>query len=65
VGIALADPFTGAAVRDPAVAVRRFVPRVDYGAALIYPTGVPRSPAVEWFAAAVREGATMARLLPA
>jgi hypothetical protein len=47
------------------VAVRRFVPRVDYGAALIYPTGVPRSPAVEWFAAAVREGATMARLLPA
>ncbi|MES2709994.1 MAG: LysR substrate-binding domain-containing protein [Pseudomonadota bacterium] len=65
VGIALVDPFTAASVRDPAVAVRRFTPRVEYGVALVFPTGVPRSPAVEWFSAAVREGATMARLLPA
>ncbi|MBR0655501.1 LysR substrate-binding domain-containing protein [Plastoroseomonas arctica] len=65
VGIALVDPFTGAAVRDPAVVVRRFAPRVEYGVALVFPSGVPRSPAVTWFAEAVRNGSTMARLLPA
>ncbi|MEO3475581.1 LysR substrate-binding domain-containing protein [Roseomonas sp. CAU 1739] len=63
VGVALVDPFTGAAARDPAVAVRRFKPRVEYGAAMVFPSGVSRSRAVERFAEMVREGATMARLL--
>ena len=47
VGLALVDPFTASAVRDPAVVIRCFRPRVDYAAALVFPAGVPRSRAVE------------------
>lgn len=63
VGLALVDPFTASAVRDPAVVIRRFRPRVDYAAALVFPAGVPRSRAVERFAEIVRAAATMDQLL--
>ncbi len=65
VGIALLDPFTSSSVRDPAVVLRRFEPRVDYTPSLVFPSGMPRSRAVTEFTAMIREGATMARLLPA
>lgn len=65
VGIALVDPFTGSAVRDPAVAMRRFEPRVDYAVAMVFPSGLPRSRPVQQFIAMLREAATMPRLLSA
>ncbi len=64
VGIALLDPFTVTAVRDPAIALRRFEPRIDYPATLAFPSGQPRSRAVEEFTAMLRAEATMERLLP-
>lgn len=63
-GVALLDPFTMTGVNDPAIAVRRFAPRLDYPVNLIFPSGMPRSRAVEEFTAILRTEATMARLLP-
>ncbi len=64
VGIALLDPFTMTGVRDPAIVLRRFEPRLDYPATLVFPSGMPRSRAVEEFTAMLRREATMERLLP-
>lgn len=63
-GIALLDPFTVTALRDPAIVLRRFEPRVDYPVALVFPSSMPRSRTVEEFVAMLRQEATMARLLP-
>jgi DNA-binding transcriptional LysR family regulator len=64
VGIALLDPFTVTALRDPAIVLRRFEPRVDYPVALVFPSGMARSRTVEEFTAVLRQEATMSRLLP-
>jgi DNA-binding transcriptional LysR family regulator len=64
VGLALLDPFTVTALRDPGIVLRRFEPRVDYPVALVFPSGMPRSRTVEEFLAILRSEATMARLLP-
>lgn len=64
VGLALLDPFTMTAVRDPAIVMRRFEPRVDYPVALVFPSGMARSLAVEQFLDLLRQEATMERLLP-
>lgn len=64
VGLAMLDPFTMTAVRDPAIVMRRFEPRVDYPVALVFPSGTPRSLAVEEFTAMLRHEATMKCLLP-
>ncbi len=64
VGIALLDPFTMTGVRDPAIVLRRFEPRLDYPANLVFPSGMPRSRAVAEFTAMLRREATMERLLP-
>jgi len=61
-GIALIDPFTAAASRDPAVVMRRFRPRVSYTVALVFPSGLPRSRPVAILADLVRQEARMERL---
>lgn len=63
-GIALLDPFTMTGVNDPAIAVRRFEPRLDYPVNLVFPSDTPRSRAVEEFTAMLRQEATMGGLLP-
>lgn len=63
-GIALLDPFTMTGVNDPAIAVRRFEPRLDYPVNLVFPSDTPRSRAVEEFTAMLRQEATMDGLLP-
>jgi DNA-binding transcriptional LysR family regulator len=62
-GIALVDAFTGAALRNPAVRVKRFLPSIPYEVAMIFPASVPRSRALERLAAMVRENASMPALL--
>jgi DNA-binding transcriptional LysR family regulator len=62
-GIALIDPFTGAAVRNPALRICRFEPPIPYDIAMAFPAAVPRSRPLERLAEMVREQATMPMLL--
>jgi DNA-binding transcriptional LysR family regulator len=62
-GIALIDPFTGAAMRNPRLRIRRFAPSIPYDIAMIFPAAVPRSRPVERLAEMIRKQATMPMLL--
>jgi DNA-binding transcriptional LysR family regulator len=62
-GIAVIDAFTGAALRNPALCVRRFLPAIPYEVAMVFPAGLQRSRPLERLAAMVREQASMPALL--
>ena len=62
-GIALVDTFTGAAIRDPRLRVRRFLPAIPYEVAMAFPASVPPSRPLERLASMIREQASMPSLL--
>ncbi|MBO1078067.1 LysR substrate-binding domain-containing protein [Roseomonas haemaphysalidis] len=62
-GIAVIDPFTGAAVRQDRLRVLRFEPSIPYEVAMAFPAAVPRSRPVDRLAGMIRDSATMPVLL--
>lgn len=62
-GIAVIDPFTGAALRNPALSIKRFEPSIPYEVAMVFPAAVPRSLPLERLAGMIRAEATMPALL--
>ncbi len=58
-GVALVDPFTTAHHREAGVVTRRFVPRLAYDIALVYPAQTRRSRMLQEFSTLFRASAQM------